>query len=743
MIRTPLVNFIIFLLSGLILVCLGLINFNIPGVVNKAFILKTSQQRNIDDISKLDLSEWKKTQLRKIAINSDDKSKIWIKIPLSEYQSAHENIVVHTAFSNIAKFDYYFIKKNGRDSELDVSKLDVRNKFMASGLMPKTDLSQASLIIEFEDLNVTPIFIWIQTQSQSAYWTDTINLILGIFFGGYFCLIAYSSLLYLASKNPGYLFYMLYNFLTLSFYIVYTNVGGFEFYSELTGRKVMVFTLALQFPCALIYAIEFLNVKRNFPQIMKNIKLIFSLTLIIAFSTTLLPIDIGILTALINYSLAMIFLTVNLRHISVESETFTFALSWVVMVISAQVSIMSYIGAFPVSSISLHLSLFGAFFQVILATKAETEKFKQIKIDAYKVKRALSTVSERTNLNEFFGQAYGIQNQANNLNLSIIYLDIADFSLISQKAGSTETFEELASFMKLVSKIVTTHYGQIDRSMGDGALCVFGIINDPLNHRDHAENAFLAAVEIQRQLVFNLEDVKLGKASPLILPTRIGVHTADVCLGNLGGKSRTDYTVIGEGVYYSEFLESSCFQNRIILSKDTFDRIPARTKSPYNFNEILLEAKSPSSTNIAYECPLSKREQDIVDETKKHHWEYIGQKQTELRIEVKQGDPMIIGTEIGEFKITNISPNGFGLTGNILPARNLELMASFKINNLEFTQEIEKILLKTISIQIKWARKFDDSVRIGATILGLSDQQKDKLYAALLRLIGKSSINAS
>ena len=63
--------------------------------------------------------------------------------------------------------------------------------------------------------------------------------------------------------------------------------------------------------------------------------------------------------------------------------------------------------------------------------------------------------------------------------------------------------------------------------------------------------------------------MKQGDKQSKAFPLRIGMNTANVVIGNLGGEKRTDYTMIGEGVNYASRLESACNSFKISLSETT------------------------------------------------------------------------------------------------------------------------------------------------------------------------------
>jgi len=66
-----------------------------------------------------------------------------------------------------------------------------------------------------------------------------------------------------------------------------------------------------------------------------------------------------------------------------------------------------------------------------------------------------------------------------------------------------------------------------------------------------------------------------GKAP---LPTRIGIHTGEAIVGNIGANKRMNYSVIGDSVNLASRLEGTnkIYGTRIIISQSVYDRASER-----------------------------------------------------------------------------------------------------------------------------------------------------------------------
>ncbi|HKJ89481.1 MAG TPA: adenylate/guanylate cyclase domain-containing protein, partial [Gammaproteobacteria bacterium] len=91
----------------------------------------------------------------------------------------------------------------------------------------------------------------------------------------------------------------------------------------------------------------------------------------------------------------------------------------------------------------------------------------------------------------------------------------------------------------------------------------------PVRIPDHAERGVRAAVAMQRRL--GEVNRQLQERDYPTLRIGIGLHTADVILGNIGSERKLDYTVIGDSVNLASRLEglTKAYGCPILISEDT------------------------------------------------------------------------------------------------------------------------------------------------------------------------------
>ena len=111
--------------------------------------------------------------------------------------------------------------------------------------------------------------------------------------------------------------------------------------------------------------------------------------------------------------------------------------------------------------------------------------------------------------------------------------------------------------------------------MGDGIVAFFG---DPFDYPNHCEQCVQAAIEMQKKARALAGKWKL--LADIDLNVRIGINTGKVLVGNLGSKTRTEYTVIGPAVNLAQRMESGAPAGGILVSAGVRDK----TKGKFNFS---------------------------------------------------------------------------------------------------------------------------------------------------------------
>lgn len=147
--------------------------------------------------------------------------------------------------------------------------------------------------------------------------------------------------------------------------------------------------------------------------------------------------------------------------------------------------------------------------------------------------------------------------------LTILFADIRNFTLLVQHLQPPQIREFLNSFFDLFSSLVFAGKGMLDKFMGDGALAIFGA---PIK----IQSPNIAAVSVASQIMLAFECLRAEwKEKNKVFEQvglGIGLSRGPVYLGNIGSTRRLDYTVIGTDVNIAQRLASETISGQIFIT---------------------------------------------------------------------------------------------------------------------------------------------------------------------------------
>jgi adenylate cyclase len=135
--------------------------------------------------------------------------------------------------------------------------------------------------------------------------------------------------------------------------------------------------------------------------------------------------------------------------------------------------------------------------------------------------------------------------------LSILFSDVRSFTTLAQDLGAEKTARLMNVYLTAMTRLIFETRGTLDKYIGDAVVAFW---NAPIDVAEHPVRVCEVAIDMQeaiermrteQQDVEGVERLKAG----------IGIHTAEVVVGNLGSELRFDYTITGDGVNLCSRLE--------------------------------------------------------------------------------------------------------------------------------------------------------------------------------------------
>ena len=152
--------------------------------------------------------------------------------------------------------------------------------------------------------------------------------------------------------------------------------------------------------------------------------------------------------------------------------------------------------------------------------------------------------------------------------LSIYFSDLAGFSSFSERLSPEELTRLLNEYLSAMTDTILQEGGTIDKYEGDAIIAFW---NAPHPQEDHAARALRAAMRCQKVLAAMQPRFRPLAGRDLVM--RIGMNTGPAVVGNMGSRSRFDYTMLGDAVNLASRLEGANkeFGTRTMVSQATFE----------------------------------------------------------------------------------------------------------------------------------------------------------------------------
>ncbi|GIW72058.1 MAG: hypothetical protein KatS3mg102_1600 [Planctomycetota bacterium] len=133
--------------------------------------------------------------------------------------------------------------------------------------------------------------------------------------------------------------------------------------------------------------------------------------------------------------------------------------------------------------------------------------------------------------------------------LTIMFTDLREFTALAEGMDPAELARLLGAYFTAVTRAIHDHQGTVDKYIGDAVMAFW---NAPQPVPAHARQACEAALE----LLAAVGRLERERPEAPRLQTRIGLHTAEVVVGNFGSEDRLNYTALGDGVNLAARLEA-------------------------------------------------------------------------------------------------------------------------------------------------------------------------------------------
>ena len=152
--------------------------------------------------------------------------------------------------------------------------------------------------------------------------------------------------------------------------------------------------------------------------------------------------------------------------------------------------------------------------------------------------------------------------------VTVLFADIRGFTVITEGMDPREVITMLNDYLEGVSAAIETEGGVVDKYAGDEIMAIFGA---PVSHSDDAPRAVRAALRMQ-EAIRGLSKSRRVAGKPEIA-MGIGINTGLAVAGNMGSRTRLNYTVLGESVNLAARICSIAGAGQILISAATLEAV--------------------------------------------------------------------------------------------------------------------------------------------------------------------------
>ena len=277
---------------------------------------------------------------------------------------------------------------------------------------------------------------------------------------------------------------------------------------------------------------------------------------------------------IVNYLLMLIFavlITVYIQNKSAKRAFVIIGASFVLMN-------LGYILLFAFAGI--WLDQLGANLALILPASAIiTVKFSGEEKQKKFIKGAFSKYLSEGVIDQIIKDPESLKLGGDTRTITIFFSDVAGFSSISESLNPEQLVQLLNEYLSEMTDIIMGNSGTVDKYEGDAIMAFWGA---PFNFPDHAYLACRSAVEMQRRLA----DMRAfwRKEGRHELKVRMGLNTGEAVAGNMGSRTRMNYTVMGDSVNLSSRLEGAnkFYGTYTMASENTVNEV----RDKFHFREL-------------------------------------------------------------------------------------------------------------------------------------------------------------
>jgi PAS domain S-box-containing protein len=149
--------------------------------------------------------------------------------------------------------------------------------------------------------------------------------------------------------------------------------------------------------------------------------------------------------------------------------------------------------------------------------------------------------------------------------ITVLFVEVLPFAALQSRLEAHHLMDLLNIYLTAGTEAIHRRSGLIDKYMGSEIMALFNTQLNP--SEDHPADALRAALE----MIYDFEALAAQYQDPHQQPYfRIGIHTGEATLGNVGGSQRREFTALGDTVNLAKRLQENATPGQLFISGETF-----------------------------------------------------------------------------------------------------------------------------------------------------------------------------
>jgi adenylate cyclase len=251
--------------------------------------------------------------------------------------------------------------------------------------------------------------------------------------------------------------------------------------------------------------------------------------------------------------------------------------------------------------------------------------------------------------------------------ITLLFVDVRGFTSMSERMEADEVVNVVQMYLDHLSGIIFTWDGTVDKYVGDEIVAFW---NAPRLQQNHA----LLAVRCAYDLINRAPELQQRLLEKGLPPIRwgIGVNTGPAVVGNMGSRSRLQYTALGDTVNTAARFCANAPAYHLLIGQPTYDmckdyiavdmvpgvQLKGKSAETFRIYQVTAIRETPTSPWVPFPTEMALEAQDTFTQQYTHKTILGSQTSTSREILVGEEAQQVLANEANEAAVAPTPPYG-------------------------------------------------------------------------------------